>query len=86
MTTMENENMNMNEVDRLRKETHAAICKRWEAIAPEEVRKGVPPTRIIAILAASYGMTAQGVEKVLRKGGVYEGSSKYKESVLETGK
>lgn len=77
----ENMNMNMNEVDRLRKETHAAICKRWEAIAPDEVRKGVPPSRIIAALAARYGMTAQGVETVLRRGCVYEGAKKFKEEL-----
>lgn len=80
-----NESKNMNEVDRLRKETHAAICQEWEANAPTEVRKGVPPSRIMAVIAARYGMTAQGVESVLRKGGVYDGAKSYKESVMGSG-
>ena len=81
MTNMNESNTNMNEVERLRKETHAAICQEWEANAPAEVRKGVPPSRIIAALAARYGMTAQGVETVLRRGGVYEGAKKFKEEL-----
>ena len=86
-TTKEQKTMSNNEVkyvsdvDRVRKETHASICREWEESAPGAVREGVPPHRIFAAIASRHGMTAYGVEKVLRTAGLYEGASEYKKRV-----
>ena len=79
----QNDRPMMNEVERIRKETHAAICKEWEDTAPQAVKDGVPPTRILAAIAARRGMTSQGVENVLRNAGLYDGARKYKETVSQ---
>ena len=76
--TME-ERMN---VDRARMERDAAICEEWERSAPVEVKEGVPPTRILSSLAAKYGLTAQAVESILRRKGLYNGAREFKAAVV----
>lgn len=73
----------MNEVDRVRKELHASICREWEETAPDAVREGTAPTRVIAVIASRHGMTSQGVERILRSEGYYDGAKKYKQTVNE---
>lgn len=85
MTMEKNEVRYVNEVERIRKETHASICREWEESAPGAVRDGVPPTRIFAAIAARHGMTAFGVEKVLRAAGLYDGAKNFKKSVMGDG-
>ena len=75
----------VNEVERLRKETHASICREWEESAPDAVRDGVPPTRIFTAIAARHGMTAYGVEKVVRAAGLYDGAKSFREKVMSDG-
>lgn len=72
----------MNEVERIRKERDESICREWEETAPAAVRDGVPPSRILASIAAKRGMTAQGVEVVLRRAGIYEGAREFKKEVV----
>ena len=85
MTMEKNEVRYVNEVERIRKETHASICREWEESAPGAVRDGVPPTRIFAAIAARHGMTAFGVEKVLRAAGLSDGAKNFKRSVMGDG-
>lgn len=77
---MSNESLT-NEIERLRQERNASICRDWEIEAPAAVRGGAAPSRVMAVLASRYNMTAQGVENVLRLAGLYDGARKYKESV-----
>lgn len=78
---MSNESLT-NEIERLRQERNASICRDWEIEAPAAVRGGAAPSRVMAVLASRYNMTAQGVENVLRLAGLYDGARKYKESVI----
>ena len=80
--TEKNEVKYVNEVEVSREKRNASICKEWEESAPGAVRDGVPPTRIFAAIAARHGMTAFGVEKVLRAAGLYDGAKNFKKSVL----
>ena len=80
---MSDNRQTVNEVERVRKETHASICREWQETAPSAVREGTAPTRVIAVIAARHGMTSQGVENVLRNAGLYDGAKKYKETVKE---
>lgn len=79
---MENQNDEkyVSEVERARNATHAAIREEWEASLKASGGAEVAPTRIFAAIAARHGMTAYGVELVLRKSGLYEGARKLKES------
>ena len=76
--TME-ERMN---VDRARIERDAAICAEWEQSAPQEVADGVPPSRILSVLGGKYGLTAQAVESILRRKGLYNGAREFKAAVV----
>ena len=80
---MENGSRYLSEVERLRQEAHTSIRKEWEEIGAQEVSRGVPPSRIFAAIGANHGMTAQGVENILRKYGDYEGSRKFKQDLKE---
>ena len=73
----------MNDVDRARMERDAAICGEWERSAPREVKEGVPPSRILSSLAARYGLTAQAVENILRRKGLYNGAREFKAAVVQ---
>ncbi len=80
---MNMENESIKDIERLRQERNASICRDWEREAPAAVRGGAAPSRVMAVLASRYNMTAQGVENVLRLAGLYDGARKYKESVTE---
>ena len=80
---MNMENESIKDIERLRQERNASICSDWEREAPAAVRGGAAPSRVMAVLASRYNMTAQGVESVLRLAGLYDGARKYKESVTE---
>ena len=69
------------DVERLRQEAHAAICKEWENTAPASVQAGTPPTRVLSSIASKFGMTAQGVEAILRRAGLYKGAKEYKKTI-----
>ena len=71
----------INEVERARAERTSSIVTEWGEEAPEAVRSGTPPSRVIADIAARHGMTAQGVELILRREGVYHGAKEFKEEV-----
>ena len=53
-------------IDEFRKERDAAIIAEWKSR-----NKLVPPYRTMTAIAGKMGMTAQGIEKILRKYGVY---------------
>lgn len=56
----------MQSIDEFRKERDAAIIAEWRSR-----NKMLPPYRVMTAIAGKMGMTAQGIEKILRKHGVY---------------
>jgi hypothetical protein len=57
-------------IQRIREERNADICRDFKGYYHEGVSL---VSRIFAQLASKYGMTAQGVEKVVRLSGLYNG-------------
>lgn len=53
-------------IDEFRAERDAAIIAEWKAR-----NRLLPPYRVMTAIATQMGMTAQGIEKILRKHGVY---------------
>jgi hypothetical protein len=75
--------MNAEKIEQIRKKMHAEICREWQETAADEVRNGTPPSRILTRIAAAYGMTTQGVVKILTTAGVYAGAREFRKTVLE---
>ncbi len=71
-----------NDVNLARRQMHQEICREWQQTAPDAVKSGIPPCRILTAIGMKHGMSMQNVDKILRKAGLYNGAKEYKKQIL----
>nr|WP_308571049.1 hypothetical protein [uncultured Prevotella sp.] len=65
----------LTEIERKRADERKRICKEYQELAPEMIKAGCKPWRVIRKLAKKHHKTTGGIAWILRKERVYQGAA-----------